>query len=196
MRENDTEAVEPEIVDWGPADPERPPEPEPGGLPARFGALCLDMILITALFVLLLSQVILPKWYPGAMDEMIRQFEQVEEEGGRPQPSENLVEAIRTSNVISLFAVYIYFTFLPVFLGGGTLGMRIFNLRIEQNSAPAPAPIRAHLIRGAIKAVCLQVFFPFLALLFLVALGNPRRMALHDMLARTRVVRGPAFSRP
>jgi len=194
MRENDTEAIEAEILDGGPAEPGSPPESEPGGLPARFGALCLDMILITALFALLLSQVILPKWYPGAMDEMIRQFEQ-SEEGETPPPSENLAEAIRTSNVISFFAVYLYFTFLPLFLGGGTLGMRIFNLRIQEIGRASPAPMRSLLIRGAIKTVCLQVFFPFLALLFLVALGNPRRLALHDMLARTQVVRGPAFSR-
>ena len=187
----DTEAIEAEILD---GEPESPPESEPGGLPARFGALCLDMILITAVFALLLSQVILPQWYPGAMDEMIRQFEQAEE-GGPPPPSENLTEAIRTSNVISFFAVYLYFTFLPLFLGGGTLGMRIFNLRIENAGTPSPPPLRAHLLRGAIKTICLQVFFPFLALLFLVALGNPRRLALHDMLARTRVVRGPSFSR-
>lgn len=186
--------MEAEILDIEGADG-APPEPEPGGMPARFGALCLDLILITAVFALLLTQFILPQYFPGAMDEMIRQFEESGEGVEPAPPSENLADAVRASNAVSFFFVFIYFAFVPLLLGGGTLGMRIFNLRIQDQSASVPAPLRAHLLRGAVKTVCLQVFFPFLTLLFLFALGNPRRIALHDLLARTRVVRGPAFQR-
>jgi len=170
---------------------------EPGGLPARFGAICLDLILVTAVFALLLTQIILPEWYPGAMDEMIQQFENsgnANEEVPPPPPSENLRDAIRTSNALSFFFIFLYFTFVPVLFGGGTLGMRIFNLRIQDRDKPIPPSLRSHFVRGAVKTLCLQVLFPFLTLLFLAALRNPQRMAIHDLLARTRVVRGPAFS--
>ncbi len=188
---------EPEIVDAELVGEPKPHELEPGGLPSRFGALCLDLFLLVAVFGLLVTQVILPQWHPGAMEEfleLIQQHENAEEGAPPPTPSPALEEAADTVNMIFFLMVYFYFTFVPHFLGGGTLGMRIFNLRIQNMNTPTPAPLRAHLIRGAIKTVCLQIFFPLLTLLFLVALRTPQRIALHDMLARTRVVRAPAFS--
>lgn len=171
-------------------------EPEPGTLPARFGALCLDLILVTAVFALFLTQFVFPTYYPGAMEELIEQFEQAGGESETGQPDENVLEAIRTSNIISIVFVFAYFSFFPALAGGGTLGMRIFNLRIQDQDASVPASLRSHLIRGSIKTVCLQVLFPFLTLLFLYALRTPERIALHDLLARTRVVRGASFKRP
>jgi uncharacterized RDD family membrane protein YckC len=72
--------------------------------------------------------------------------------------------------------------------------MRIFNLRIQQREEALPAPFGALLVRGAVKTICLQVLFPLLTFLFLVALRTPKRIAIHDMLSKTRVVRAPAFS--
>ena len=172
------------------------PEPEPGSLPARFGALCLDLILVTAIFALFLTQFVFPTYYPGAMDELMEQFDRSGEETEPVEPSENVLEAIRTSNMISIVFVFAYFSFLPALAGGGTLGMRIFNLRIQDQNESVPAPLRSHLIRGSIKTICLQVLFPFLTLLFLYALRTRNRIALHDLLAKTRVVRGASFKRP
>ncbi len=192
---SNSEWVDAEVVDESDGTEAGPPDSPSAGLPARFGAVCLDLILIIAVFALLLFQFVLPQYYPGAIDEMIRQMERAAEDGETVTPSENLQEAIRTSNLITFVSVFAYFTFAPVLLGGGTLGMRIFNLRIEDRVASVPAPLRAHLVRGTVKTICLQVLFPFLTLLFLTALAHPRKLALHDILARTRVVRGPAFQR-
>jgi len=187
--------IEAEILEEDRFSEEKPPELEPGSLPARFGALCLDVILITAVFVFLLTQVVFPEYYPGAMEELLEQFEPANEAEEQPPPSENVLEALRTSNILSLMFVFVYFSFVPVLARGGTLGMRIFNLRIEDRDRSVPAPLRAHLVRGAVKTICLQIFFPFLTLLFLFALRSRKRLAPHDLLARTRVVRGPSFSR-
>ncbi|MEM0965535.1 MAG: RDD family protein [Verrucomicrobiota bacterium] len=176
---------------------------EPAGIGARFGALCLDMILIILVFVVLLTQVVFPFYYPGAMDELQEWLEYVEESGDETEPppmGENLQEAFKSSNVLSFFFIFLYFAFVPVFMGGGTLGMRIFNLRIQNRDKLAPASIGSLMIRSAVKTFSIQVLFlPYLTLIalanFLVALTNPRRATIHDMFARTVVVRGPAFSR-
>jgi uncharacterized RDD family membrane protein YckC len=196
--EGEAETLEAEILEEGGdgGDGKDPSGAETGGLPARFGALCLDVILVTAGFALFLTQFVLPEWYPGALEEMTRQFERTEEGERPPPPGEELQEALATANALSFFFVFLYFAFVPLFLGGGTLGMRIFNLRIQDRRSGGPAPLRAHLVRGAVKTICLQVFFPLLTLLFLFALRSPQRIAPHDRLAGTRVVRGPAFSRP
>lgn len=169
------------------------PGPEPGQLPARFGALLLDLILITALCLLFLTQFVFPQYYPGALEELVESVERSRANEEAEPFSQNVLDALRTSNMISIVFVFGYFSLFPALAGGGTLGMRIFNLRIEDRFASAPAPLRAHVVRGAVKTLCLQVLFPFLTLLFLLALRTPQRLAPHDILARTRVVRGPSF---
>ncbi|MBC2601551.1 RDD family protein [Puniceicoccus vermicola] len=188
---------EPEIVEAEVVGEPEAPEFEPSSMGARFGALCLDLILLIAVFGLIATKVILPEWYPGAMNEFIELIEQYEDAGEDPaplNPSSELMKAAQTINAIFFLSIFFYFTFVPLLIGGGTLGMRIFNLRIQQREADAPASFRAHLVRGAVKTVCLQILFPLLTLLFLFAFFNPQRAAIHDLLAKTRVVRGPAFS--
>lgn len=191
MRE-EPEILEAEIL----KDPQEP-YLEPGGLPARFGALCLDLILLIAVFGLIATKIVLPSWYPGAIAEfieIIEQYETADDSSAPVTPSENLTDAARTINTLFFLSVFFYFTLIPPLFGGGTLGMRIFNLRIQSQQGNAPASFGAHLARGALKTVCLQILFPLLTLLFLFALRSPERLALHDRLARTRVVRAPAFS--
>lgn len=191
MRE-EPDIIEAEII----GDPD-PPEQEPGGLPSRFGALCLDLILLIAVFGLVATKIILPQWHPGAMNdfiEMIEEFENSDDSTPPTPASPALLEAARTINLLFFLSIFFYFTFVPLLMGGGTLGMRIFNLRIQDAKTGMPAPFRAHLVRGSIKTICLQVLFPALTLLFLFALRTRQRIAIHDMLAGTRVVRGPAFS--
>jgi len=190
MRE-DPEFLEAEILE----DPQEP-RLEPGGLPSRFGALCLDLILLIAVFGLVTTKIILPRWHPEAIPqfvEIVEQYESADENTPPATPSPELLEAARTVNTLFFLSIFFYFTLIPPMFGGGTLGMRIFNLRIQDQRSNAPAPLRAHLVRGALKTVCLQILFPFLTLLFLFALRNSDRITLHDRLAKTRVVRAPAF---
>tara|TARA_R100000027_G_scaffold67314_2_gene65542 strand:- start:19503 stop:20078 length:576 start_codon:yes stop_codon:yes gene_type:complete len=187
--------IEPEIVEAEILDEPPEPEFEPGPIGARFGALCLDVILVTAVFTLLLTQYILPEFYPGAMDELMEHFTNPDEDSSFSSGmSDYLTKALTTANGISFFFIFLYFTLAPVLLKGGTLGMKIFNLRIQQRDSAEPAPLSAHFVRAAIKTVCLQVLFPLLTLLFLYAFRSSERIAVHDLAARTRVVRAPAFT--
>lgn len=186
---DELEIVEAEILDESPE-----PEYEPGSMGARFGALCLDVILVTALFTLLLTQFFFPQFYPGALDEMMQL---IGNEGGAnflDGASDYLQGALAVANVLSFCFVFLYFAFTPILLKGGTMGMRTFNLRIQQKDTNLPAPVSALIIRSLIKSAFLLVFFPLLTLLYLYALKTKQRLALHDLAARTRIVRAPAFT--
>jgi len=189
--------TQPEIIEAEILDDSNHPEPETGSLPSRFGALCFDLFLLVAVFGFIATQLVLPKWYPGAIAEFMEMVEQYEEgtQGQDPTAvSPLLMDAAQTINTLFLLLVFFYFALVPLFFGGGSLGMRIFNLRIQDRETNLPAPLRAHLVRGSVKTICLLIFFPLLTLLFLLALRTPQRIAPHDKLARTRVVRAPAFS--
>jgi len=176
--------------------PKEIPPRDLGGLPSRCVALFLDIILMSALLALILIQVVLPKWYPGAFEEMRELFEERPEEVAEEEyiPSELVMNAAKTSNVISLIGFTLYFGLSPALFGGGTLGMRVVNLRIEQAFRKARPPLNTLLFRGFIKAVCLQIWFPYLAIFFLMVFMNRNKQTGHDWLAKTVVVRGSAFT--
>ncbi len=167
----------------------------PAGLPSRLAALLLDLILLLLLFTFFVTQVVFPVWFPGMTGELLDAWEHFQDTGEVMPEDERLQRALNTINLISFFLFFLYFAFVPRLAGGGTLGQRVFNLRIENSDRGGPANQAGLVVRAVIKTMCLQVLFPLLTLLFLLALTNPRRRTLHDRFGHTVVVRGPAFRR-
>lgn len=175
------------------------PEVEPGGLGARMVAAVLDIILVALVAVFVITRIILPQ-HPGVVEEfkllMERQSEAAERGEQVPslfsseEMSAELIRFVQTATLTTFALFWAFFTLSPMLMGGSTLGMRVFNLRIVRADIPLPAGFRAFLFRGFAKTFCLQILSPFLWVFFLLAAFNYRRMAGHDYLARTRVIRG------
>lgn len=175
------------------------PEVEPGGLRARLAAGMLDIILIALIAVVVVTRIILPQ-HPGVVEEFqeIMERQRSAAEAGQEAPSvfsseemsPELIRFVQTATLTTFGLFWAFFTVSPLLMRGSTLGMRVFNLRIVRADIPLPASFQAYLFRGFAKTFCLQILSPFLWAFFLLAAFNHRRMAGHDYLARTRVIRG------
>ncbi len=94
---------------------------------------------------------------------------------------------------MTLFAVLlVYFSASELFLGGASLGKRVFGLRVARCSTGEPPLGIESLSRCSFKAASMVGLLPILFLAnALPMLFRPTRRAGHDYLARTIVTGDP-----
>jgi uncharacterized RDD family membrane protein YckC len=112
--------------------------------------------------------------------------------GGPPASVEEVIDLVLAERVISLSiaaAVAIAlatYTTLAHALGGATLGKRLVGISVVGPDGGPPSPARS-----AIRTILALVSAGLLGLGFVLALFTRTGRALHDLLARTWVVKAP-----
>ncbi|MCC5789277.1 MAG: RDD family protein [Opitutales bacterium] len=177
------------------------PSLEPAPLLPRFSAFCADMCVIIFLFITVLY-VVLPRMYPTesqALQEYQEEVAQHNEEAQRanqrgedpPPPPEPNEDVLRYGNILHMSLLGIIFLYF--FLGeklsrGSSPGKMLFRLKVVLQAAPhRPLPG----IVSALRALTKTAFFivPPLLVLFAFVFFQPQRRGLHDLLARTILMR-------
>ena len=112
--------------------------------------------------------------------------------GGPPRALEDVLDLVSAERVIALsvagavvLALATYAT-LAHALGGATLGKRLLRIRVVGPDGRPPSPARS-----AIRSLLAVISAALLGLGFLLALFTRTGRALHDVLARTWVVKAP-----
>jgi len=112
--------------------------------------------------------------------------------GGPPRALEDVLDLVSAERVIALsvagavvLALATYAT-LAHALGGATLGKRLLRIRVVGPDGRPPSPARS-----AVRSLLAVISVGLLGLGFLLALFTRTGRALHDVLARTWVVKAP-----
>lgn len=156
-------------------------------------AFALDFFLVFNLSLVLLLAYLLPQKYPGKMAELQHTVRtSLEAKQGfnalLSTLSEDQLELVYYCQNINLLVYWLYFVLSDVFLGGSSLGKRIFRLKIVRLKSYEMLSFWDLCLRGSIKALTLVWFFPVLMLNYAWAFFNKARLAGHDYLARSIVV--------
>jgi uncharacterized RDD family membrane protein YckC len=112
--------------------------------------------------------------------------------GGPPRSLDEVVELVSAERVIALSVVGAVVLALATYatlahaLGGATLGKRLVRIRVVGPDGGPPSPARS-----AIRSLLAVISAALLGLGFLLALFTRTGRALHDVLARTWVVKAP-----
>jgi uncharacterized RDD family membrane protein YckC len=152
-------------------------EPTLATIPARFIAMMIDLGVIMLIFYLIF---ILLKWFSFKIDHIeLMNFHHIE------MKSEEMSEKhIQLLKILLGLVPTIYFTLIMYFTDGQTIGKRILGIKIVS--------VYHHRISFW---HCLERSLGYIASTLEVGLGflqvfwNPNRMALHDRIAETIVIR-------
>lgn len=173
----------------------------------RVGAFAADVFCLLVLFFI--ANLIIFGQNPEVTEELERFSEEMREHreaqdtlgpneaGPQPTLSEEGQRLIRITYAVSLALVLFYFILSEVFTRGASPGKRLFKLRVirtDPGQTHTPLALGATVMRSVIKAVSLALALtmqPVMLLLlfnyFFAFLTRDRR-AVHDYLARTKVV--------
>ena len=199
------EGDEPESV-LVPEDPGALPEsfenllagPEPAPFFLRIIASCMDgAFIFFAGF--LFAQALFPNEISNGMetyDEYGEKFKHEKDVAKLKELSERFQEdPVLLEMVITLLSSWFWVSWCYWFVGeryfkGCSLGKRMFLLSTLSLRTGDLPETRTCFTRAFIKSLPILVLFPLLTLMYLMPLFNQRRMAGHDFLSRTMVVRG------
>ncbi len=194
------------------SEPSPPQVPESAPLMPRVGAFAADCFAILVLFFI--ANFIIFSQNPHITEELeefseeMRTYqEQVREANGTqeefgppPEPSEEAQRMIQITYAVSLGLVLVYFVLGEFFTKGASPGKLLFRLRVVRTDPGVrgdPLALSATMLRSVIKAISLALAMtmqPLMLLLlfnYLFAFFNQDRRAVHDLLARTKVVVTP-----
>ncbi len=179
-----------------------PESKAPAPLLLRLVAFGMDALLLTALLAFLLTRVLLPAGHPEGMEEfnqLIQSYwadlETARETNADPPPAPPFIEypaivaMITYSQMLCLVIMTLYFGLAEGLMNGATLGKKVFRLQTFRQDTEEPPGIFASLLRGAFKSLTL-VASPLFWIFFAVAILSKQRLTVHDLLTRTRVVKG------
>lgn len=190
------------------------PQPESARMALRVGAFAADVFCILILFFA--ANLIIFSLNPEIADELERYTEEMreyqerrqeangteEQFGPPPTPSEEARGVIQITYVVSLALVLLYFILGEILTKGASPGKLLFRLRVIRTD-PGAGPglaLGATVLRSVIKAVSLALSMTLqpIMLIFLVnyffAFFTQDRRAVHDYLARTKVISSPEAS--
>jgi uncharacterized RDD family membrane protein YckC len=175
-------------------------EIKPVHIGLRLLAFLFDYALAMAIFLLLLTRVLLPITHPGFLDafnEFVesrseldpnRSFEEIMHEQLVFQETHE--QAFSDSMFLYIVIIWLYFSLSDIFMRGSTLGKKIFKLQViylKTLKTPGGATI---LLRNCLKTLSITIIFPVLLIInLLYPMFNRRRQAGHDALAKTIVIR-------
>lgn len=156
-------------------------------------AFGLDFFLMFNLSLVLLLVYLLPQAYPGKMAELQHTVRQALDAKHSLNDmvsalSQDQLEMIYYCQNINLLVYWLYFMLSDAFLEGSSLGKRVFRLKIVKLKTYEELNFWDICLRGALKAMSLVWFFPFLMVNYALAFLNKPRLAGHDYLARSVVI--------
>lgn len=156
-------------------------------------AFGLDFFLVFNLSLVLLLVYLLPQKYPGKMAELHQAVRNVLDAKQSLHDmvstlSKDQLEMIYYCQNINLLVYWLYFMLSDAFLAGSSLGKRVFRLKAVQFKSYEDLSFWDICLRGAVKALALIWFFPFLMVNYAWAFFNKPHLAGHDYLARSVVI--------
>ena len=184
-----------------PQSPSALPEVEPAPLLPRFSAFAADLCLVIFLAITLV-QVVLPRLYPEEAQAFREHLQEVQEyqqatrddeaaTDSAPEPGDLVLDYFKVMQITALSTIFLFFFFSEWLSRGSSPGKLLFRLNVVLREAPdrAPPPLVSAL-RSLVKTSCF-LLFPLLIVLFASVFFQSHRRALHDLLARTIVIRQP-----
>lgn len=166
----------------------------------RVIGFALDVTLIGALAMLILTRWILPQTYPAELAEFRAWYaeytrdlasgerEAVPGDLNADEWSEPVWRMLVFAQNFILVFFWIYFAGAEVFYQGRTVGKRAFRLKVMDFQRVRPLDLMPAMVRSLVKTLCLFTFFPFFLLSYLAAWLLPFRRTGHDVLSRSIVV--------
>ncbi|OIO59332.1 MAG: hypothetical protein COZ46_02710 [Verrucomicrobia bacterium CG_4_10_14_3_um_filter_43_23] len=164
----------------------------------RFIAFVLDVLLIAMLTVTLLWVFIIPEHYASEFQEFQKALEQFNDKVAAGEASRFAASNIKLTSqaqemvqfmqgfVIMMF--WFYFALSELLMKGGSLGKKIFSLRVISLKTMNPPSFFDTFLRSGLKTMALLTLFPVLLASYAIYLFTRERRAGHDYLARTVVI--------
>ncbi|PWU05503.1 MAG: hypothetical protein C5B43_03275 [Verrucomicrobia bacterium] len=157
---------------------------------SRTVAFFLDLLLIGTFSLMLLTLFIIPKKYPGTMEELWLLSSQ--QEGSKNQQVEKmspqLKEMIQASQTIIIFLFWAYFSLSEILLKGSSLGKLVFKIRVVNANTLRTPSFFESILRSGLKTFSLLAWFPVFTLNFFIMFFTKHAQAGHDLLTRTIVI--------
>lgn len=157
---------------------------------SRTIAFLLDLILVGTFSLMLLTIFIIPKKYPGTVDELWTLANQPKEKQKElyTKMSPQLKEMIQSSQTIIIFVFWAYFALSEILLKGGSLGKLVFRIRVVNARTLQPPGLFDSILRSGLKTFSLLAWFPVFTLNFFIMFFTKKAQAGHDLLSRTIVI--------
>lgn len=160
-------------------------------------AFGLDCFLVINLSLALLLVYLLPQGYPGKMAELQQTIRTALDAKQSLNAivsalSKDQLEMVYYCQNINLLVYWLYFIVSDAFLEGSSLGKRVFRLKVVKLKDYEALTFWDICLRGAVKAMALVWFFPFLMVNYALAFFNKPQLAGHDYLARSVVIENDA----
>lgn len=157
---------------------------------SRIIAFFLDLTLVGAFSLMVLTIFVIPQKYPGTLQELW-QLSSVPENTQKQQlekMSSSLREMIQASQAIIVLIFWAYFTMSEILLKGSSLGKLIFKIRVVNAVTLEPPSIFDSILRSGLKTFSLLAWFPIFTLNFFLMFFTKKAQAGHDFLTRTIVI--------
>lgn len=166
---------------------------------SRIIAFFLDIILVGSFSLMVLTVFIIPKKYPGTMQELWQLSSHPENTQKQriEKMSPQLKEMVQSGNTIVVLLFWAYFTMSEILLKGSSLGKLIFRIRVVNASTLAPPSMFDSILRSGLKTFSLLVWvpipilnlvFPIFTLNYFLFFFTSKAQAGHDLLTRTIVI--------
>lgn len=157
---------------------------------SRIIAFFLDLTLVGAFSLMLLTIFIIPQKYPGTLQELWHLSSNPEktQEQQLAKMSTSLKEMIQTSQTIIVLIFWAYFTLSEILLAGSSLGKMIFKIRVVNTATLEPPSLFDSILRSGLKTFSLLAWFPIFTLNFFLMFFTKKAQAGHDLLIRTIVI--------
>lgn len=165
---------------------------------SRTIAFLLDIILVGTFSLMLLTIFIIPKKFPGTMQELWVLSSQPKEKQKElaEKMSTQLKEMIQASQTIIIFIFWAYFALSEILLKGSSLGKLIFKIRVVNATTLQPPGLFDSILRSGLKTFSLLAWFPVFTINFFLMFFTKKAQAGHDLLSRTIVIHNEIETEP
>ena len=167
----------------------------PASFALRMIAFIMDYVLIMAAMVMISTQVLYPLFHPGFLEDskvFIEEQQNAVDISFKEQMSQYLEfqmeheHATNDTGFLLAVLIWMYFALSELFLGGSTLGKKIFKLSLIDLKTLNRPEGKTILLRNCLKS--LSVIMPILFVVNLVfVIFNRSRLAGHDLVSKTMV---------
>lgn len=164
-------------------------------LTIRTYAFLLDFILITAVWMLALSNFLLPHYHPETFEALqawlqaVADFSQTDHQAPLPEMSLELKSGLNFVLEMQILFFWCYYAANETFFSGVSLGKKIFSIRsIHTVTLEAPTVISG-ITRASLKTLAVTFLFPlFFCISAACIFCNKRKQTGHDLISQTAVI--------
>ena len=162
----------------------------------RIIAFLLDLILIGAFILMFITNFVIPVKYGGTVEELNKVSQEYMNTSKMTQKelftkmSPELKEMIQVSQGYTVFMLWMYFAFSEILMSGGSLGKKVFSLRVVNSRTLEPPRLFDSILRSGLKTLALITWIPIFIVNFFLIFITKRNQAGHDLLTRTIVIEG------